>query len=201
MPLCQRSALARDCVELFLGRQPVRGLGGEPRLGLALQTGDAHHVELVEVVGEDGEELRSLEQRHLLAFGEGEHAGVEFEPRELTVQEAARSAGGLLAPSVDDPAWATSATASASWRSPEAGSLLQGGLCLEAAFARCSLRAVKWFRAPEAIYTPLRLVHQTVTGRSGEEVVKAPLHNPARNNPPTTHQRPPYRATRSGENL
>ena len=39
----------------------------QAHVGAALQPGDAHHVELVEVAGEDGEELHPLEQR--LAVG------------------------------------------------------------------------------------------------------------------------------------
>ena len=48
---------------------------------------DPHLEELVEVLAEDGEELGPLEQRQVRVLGQGEHAVVEVEPRELAVQE------------------------------------------------------------------------------------------------------------------
>ncbi len=61
-----------------------------PMLVAALQTGDAHHVELVEVAREDREELHPLQQRLAAVLGQREHAGVEGEPRQLTVAEPVR---------------------------------------------------------------------------------------------------------------
>jgi hypothetical protein len=48
--------------QLFARRQPVRALDREAGLQPALQPGDAHHVELVQVAGEDGEEFGPLQQ-------------------------------------------------------------------------------------------------------------------------------------------
>src|SRR5262249_12100657 len=58
------------------------------RGGLLLQARDADLEELVEVAGEDREELHPLEQRQTRVAGEREHAPVEGEPRELAVQVA-----------------------------------------------------------------------------------------------------------------
>ena len=54
----------------------------------ALEAGDAHHEELVEVRGEDREEVRALEDRAARVLGELEHALVEREPAELAVEVA-----------------------------------------------------------------------------------------------------------------
>ena len=61
-----------------------------PASNCSWRPGDAHLEVLVEVLGEDGEELGPLEQRQLRVLGEREHAGVEVEPRELAVQEPRR---------------------------------------------------------------------------------------------------------------
>ena len=52
-----------DPAQLFARRQAVRRAHGQPHLVAALETGDAHHVELVEVGGEDRQELGALQQR------------------------------------------------------------------------------------------------------------------------------------------
>jgi hypothetical protein len=54
----------------------------------ALEAGDAHHEELVEVAGEDREEVRALEHRQRRIFGELQHPLVEREPAELAVHVA-----------------------------------------------------------------------------------------------------------------
>src|SRR5713226_7349380 len=53
----------------------------------ALEGGHPDHEELVQVRAEDGEELHALEQRHARVLRLLEHAPVEFEPRELPVDE------------------------------------------------------------------------------------------------------------------
>ena len=65
----------------------------QAHVGATLQPGDAHHVELVEVAGEDREELHPLEQRLPLVLGEREHALVERQPGQLAVAEPVRPAG------------------------------------------------------------------------------------------------------------
>ena len=53
---------------------------------LVVQTGDAHHEELVEVRRVDRAELHALEQRHPLVLGQLQHALVEVQPGQLAVQ-------------------------------------------------------------------------------------------------------------------
>ena len=52
----------------------------------ALEARDAHHEELVEVAGEDGQEVRTFEKRRARIFGELEHALVEGEPAQLAIE-------------------------------------------------------------------------------------------------------------------
>ena len=65
-------------------------VGGNRQTGgdAALETGDSHHEELVEVAGEDGEEVGALEQGQRLVFTELEYALVEREPTQLAVEVA-----------------------------------------------------------------------------------------------------------------
>jgi hypothetical protein len=76
----------RDPVEQLAGFQtggrPHGDAGGDP----ALEAGDAHHEELVEVVGEDRQELGPLEQRDVLVHRELQHPLVELQPRDLAVE-------------------------------------------------------------------------------------------------------------------
>ena len=76
-----------DVLQHLAGRVPAgrpdRDAGGDA----PLEAGDPDHEELVEVAGEDREELRPVEDGQLVVLGELEHALVEGEPRQLTVQE------------------------------------------------------------------------------------------------------------------
>ncbi|CAB4994836.1 unannotated protein [freshwater metagenome] len=70
----------RDVVHL--ARQfPARGPGGDPGSDASFEPGDTDHKELVEIAGEDGEELGPLEQRKLVVLSELEHSGIEGQPR------------------------------------------------------------------------------------------------------------------------
>ena len=69
------------------GAQAVGGPGAQARVDLVLEPGHPHLEELVEALGEDGQELDPLEQRGALVVGEVEQAGPEFEPRQLPVRE------------------------------------------------------------------------------------------------------------------
>ncbi len=87
----------RDGRQLLGDGHPVRRclvhLAGE----LLLEAREADHEELVEVARYDRVKLQPLEQRNRLAVGLGQAAGVELEPRELSVQiEGARPQVGLL---------------------------------------------------------------------------------------------------------
>ncbi len=77
-----------DGVELLRRRQPVLRRRGDAGLDLALEAGDPHHVELVEVVGRDRQEAQPFEQRMARIVGLGEDALVEGEPRQLAIDEA-----------------------------------------------------------------------------------------------------------------
>ncbi len=86
------SAMARlrvgDAGQLLARGQPVGAADGEAGLVAPLQPGDPDHVELVEVGGEDRQELRPLQQRLAGVLGQRQHAGVEVEPGQLTVEVA-----------------------------------------------------------------------------------------------------------------
>ena len=88
----QRAGALVDRVQLFAGGQPVGAARGHAGLDLALQPGDAHHVELVEIGRRDRDEAEPLQQR---MGGIGrllEHPLVEREPGQLPVDEALRAA-------------------------------------------------------------------------------------------------------------
>jgi hypothetical protein len=67
-------------------RQPVGAAGVDAGVDLVVQPRHAHHVELVEVRGVDGEKLEALEQRQRLVLSQLEHPLVELHPRELAVR-------------------------------------------------------------------------------------------------------------------
>ena len=75
-----------DGRELLLGRPPVGGSGDLAGLDLLAQAGDAHLEELVEVAGEDRQELDPLEQRVSFIARLVQDTSVEFQPRQFTVQ-------------------------------------------------------------------------------------------------------------------
>ena len=89
---------APDRAQLVDEVEPVGGGGAQAGLELLHETRDPHLEELVEVLAEDGEELGSLEQRQAVVLGQGEHAGVELEPRELAVEEALGSSAERRSP-------------------------------------------------------------------------------------------------------
>ncbi len=91
---CQLGDRAADAVELLGGRQPVLARRLDAADHLAAQTGHAHHVEFVEIVGRDREEAQALEQRMALVLGLLEHPPVEVEPGQLAVEKTARPHGG-----------------------------------------------------------------------------------------------------------
>ena len=88
VPLDQLGGARADALELLVGGQAVGAVGLQARGGPALEAGDANHEELVEVRGEDGEELGPLERQGRLVLGQLEHPGVEVQPGELAVEES-----------------------------------------------------------------------------------------------------------------
>ena len=85
---------AVDAVELLGRRQPVLARRLDAGDDLAAQAGHAHHVELVEVRGRDGEEAQALEQRMALVLGFLENPAIELQPGQLAVEKAARPERG-----------------------------------------------------------------------------------------------------------
>ena len=75
-----------DRGELLVRRQPVGRQLVDLARELLLEAGDAHHEELVEVRGDDREELEPLESGTRRVVCLGEDARVELEPGELAVQ-------------------------------------------------------------------------------------------------------------------
>ena len=80
--------------QLLAGAQAVGRAGAHPRRHLVVEAGHPHLEELVEQVGEDGQELDPLEQGHLGVVGEVEQAGPEVQPRQLPVGEPLVAEGG-----------------------------------------------------------------------------------------------------------
>ncbi len=89
--------LLDDAEDLGGGGADVRrhGQAGEDA---ALQARDADHEELVEVAGEDGEEVGPLQQRQVGVFGQFEHPGVERQPAQFTVEVALRGQRAVVDP-------------------------------------------------------------------------------------------------------
>ncbi len=76
-----------DVLEHLAGQHAGGGAYGDPRGDPALETGHAHHEELVEVAAEDRQEPGPLQERQRVVLGQLEHALVEPQPRELAVEE------------------------------------------------------------------------------------------------------------------
>src|SRR4051812_2643069 len=75
----------------LLGRRQAVGRGLDDVAGeLLLEASDADHEELVQVRGDDGDELEALAERHRQIARFLEHALVEAEPRKLPVYEQLR---------------------------------------------------------------------------------------------------------------
>jgi hypothetical protein len=85
--LAQRARLLPDRLEHLPRQHPGGRLDRQPRGDPALEAGHADHEELVEVAGEDRGEPDPLEERLLVVLGQLEHALVEAQPGELTVEE------------------------------------------------------------------------------------------------------------------
>ena len=95
LPLPQPRLLLReledtvpDSRECLLRREAVGRANREARLRLAQQPRDPNLEELVEVRGEDRAELHALEQRERFVRGQLEHARVEVEERDLSIEKS-----------------------------------------------------------------------------------------------------------------
>lgn len=89
-----RGALSEDAdffgdeVELIVGGEPIGGESGDFLFALFDESGDANHVELIEIGFEDGEEFAPFEERVFVIFRFMEDAGIELEPAEFSVDVA-----------------------------------------------------------------------------------------------------------------
>ena len=84
----QRRDPLADALELLPRGEAVLGVLDDVGQHLAHEARHAHHEELVEVVGRDRQEPEALEQRMAPVRGLLQHAPVEFEPRQLAIDEA-----------------------------------------------------------------------------------------------------------------
>ena len=80
--------LLADAAQLLARGQTVGRAHRQAHLVAALQAGDANHVELVEVGGEDRQELGPLQQRQRGVRGQRQHARVEVQPAQFPVEVA-----------------------------------------------------------------------------------------------------------------
>ena len=76
-----------DRLELLRRGQPVLAQSDDARLKLAFESGDADHIELVEIVRRDRQKAQTLEQRIAAIVGLGEDTLIEGKPRQLAVDE------------------------------------------------------------------------------------------------------------------
>ena len=86
----QAPGAAVDCLQLLRRRQPIGARRADAGGLLALQPGDAHHVELVQVLGGDRQETQTLQKRVGRVRRLFQHALVEGEPGHLAVDEPRR---------------------------------------------------------------------------------------------------------------
>ena len=84
----QPQCAVADRAQRLLRGEAVRRADGDSRGRLVGQAGHAHHEELVQVRGEDRAEVDPRQERQAGLGGDLEHARVEVEPRELSVQKA-----------------------------------------------------------------------------------------------------------------
>ena len=91
----ERQDLVADGVQGLGGGQAVGGRIGAAGGQLLLQAGDADLEELVEVVGEDGQEARPFQQRVADVGRLEEDARVELQPRQLAVDVGQRGGHAL----------------------------------------------------------------------------------------------------------
>ena len=74
-----------DGLNLLLGGMAVVAEGGDAGIHLGLQGGHPHHEEFIEVVAEDGAELRLLQQGGVFVERLRQHPVVEGDPAQLPV--------------------------------------------------------------------------------------------------------------------
>ena len=88
VPVGQLGDARREGPEHLARRQAICGTHLKTHVRAALEPGDAHHEELVEIAREDRQVLDALEQGLGVVLGECEHPLVEGKPGQLAVAEA-----------------------------------------------------------------------------------------------------------------
>ena len=83
-----------DAAQLLGRGQAVRTAGEDAGAHLALEAGDTHHEEFVEIVGGNRQEPHPLQQRMIEIARLLEHATVEMEPGQFAVDESVRPGRG-----------------------------------------------------------------------------------------------------------
>ncbi len=73
-------------LDLFSRRAPVDRGCADARGNLLFQTADPLHEKFVNVVADDGEKLDAFQQGYLRVSGHVQHAAVELQPGQLTVE-------------------------------------------------------------------------------------------------------------------
>ncbi len=91
----QHVGLLIDRHKLLGGRAAVQAPLRHAPGHLGLQTGDTHHVELVQVAGRDRQEAQPLQNRMQGVERFVEHTLVESQPRDFAVDEALRRLGNV----------------------------------------------------------------------------------------------------------
>ena len=86
-----------DLGQLLGCRSAIGRGGGRSGRDLLPETGHADLEELIEVAGEDGQELDPLQERIAFVARLVQHAGVEVEPGQLAIEVRRRGAGGHVA--------------------------------------------------------------------------------------------------------
>ena len=84
----QAVRLLADGAQLLPWAQSGGGRHGDAGVDAALQTCDANHEELVEVVREDRGEACAFDDRQIFVLGKFENSLVELQPAQLAVEEA-----------------------------------------------------------------------------------------------------------------
>ena len=81
----QWSDVLPDCLELLQRGATVLAAFLDPRLNLCLEGGHPHHEELIEIVAEDGAELRLFQQWSAFIQCLDQHPFVEGDPAEFPI--------------------------------------------------------------------------------------------------------------------
>ena len=88
MPGGELSGAIFKAAKLLARSEPVGGADSQAHLVTTLEAGDPNHVELIEIGGEDRQELGPLKQGERGVRGQRQHPCVEIQPAQLAVEVA-----------------------------------------------------------------------------------------------------------------